>query len=459
MGRRSITGGVEPAGPHRIQLTFAIDGVRFRPTLRWVPNEVNLGRARIYLARIKAQIAAGTFCFAEEFPHYRHLHQTRVPLSAQTCGDVFDAFLRHDEARLARGDLAAATVASHRQILNHVWRPNIAHLPFLGIKYSLLVQVADAQRWSKKTYNNAISALRRAFNFGYLDYPERRDPAAALKCSRIGKKDRPLIDPFSIQDAEVLIAAIHREWGELQGNYDELRFFTGLRPSEEIALVITDYDRRNGVLSVTKARVNGIDQDVTKTREDRRVVLCPRAVAILERHLKVRERWSRAGLIHQEHLFFTEEGIPIRDAKYPYGPWRSTLQRLPIRYRKPYAARHTSVSWNLMVGHNPLWVAKQHGHRIATMLSAYAAWTEGAREGDIAAIRDAMNGDGPNPCSAPLIPPPRPPKPSPALRATPPDSDITIRVTGSTVPGEDTAPEEESEDPFASEMCLSGGRA
>jgi hypothetical protein len=69
------------------------------------------------------------------------------------------------------------------------------------------------------------------------------------------------------------------------------------------ALVVTDYDRRNGVLSVTKARVNGIDQDVTKTREDRRVLLCPRAIAILERHLLVRERWCRAGLIHHEHLF------------------------------------------------------------------------------------------------------------------------------------------------------------
>ncbi len=108
-------------------------------------------------------------------------------------------------------------------------------------------------------------------------------------------------------------------------------------------------------------------------------MLCPRAIAVLERHLKVRERWSRAGLIHHEHLFFTEEGIPIRDAKYPYGPWLSTLRRLAILYRKSHAARHTSVSWNLMVGHNPLWVAKQHGHRIATMLSAYAAWTEGAR--------------------------------------------------------------------------------
>jgi integrase len=131
--------------------------------------------------------------------------------------------------------------------------------------------------WRKKTYNNAISALRRAFEFGFLDYPERHNPAAALKCARMGKKDRPRIDPFSIQEAEVVIAALHRDWGETQGNYDELRFFTGLRPSEEIALLATDYDAAKGVLNITKARVCGIDRDVTKTGEDRRIVLCPRS--------------------------------------------------------------------------------------------------------------------------------------------------------------------------------------
>jgi hypothetical protein len=40
---------------------------------------------------------------------------------------------------------------------------------------------------------------------------------------------------FLPEDAEVVVAAIHRDWGEAQGNYDELRFFTGLRPSEQIA--------------------------------------------------------------------------------------------------------------------------------------------------------------------------------------------------------------------------------
>ena len=99
--------------------------------------------------------------------------------------------------------MAAITVTSHRKILDRDWRPHIGYLPFLGIQHSMLLKIADAHSWRKKTYNSAISALRRAFEFGFLDYPKRHNPAAALKCARMGKKDRPRIDPFSIQEAEV----------------------------------------------------------------------------------------------------------------------------------------------------------------------------------------------------------------------------------------------------------------
>jgi integrase len=68
-----------------------------------------------------------------------------------------------------------------------------------------------------------------------------------------------------VQDAETLIAAIHRDWGEAQGNYDELRLFTGMRPSEEIALVLSDLDLVNGIVSINKARVAGVDRCQTKT--------------------------------------------------------------------------------------------------------------------------------------------------------------------------------------------------
>jgi hypothetical protein len=78
MGRKSITDGVRPAGLSRIRFDFTADGHRFRPTLPWIPNETNLQRARAHLARIKAQIAAGTFCFADEFPRYRGLEKHRT---------------------------------------------------------------------------------------------------------------------------------------------------------------------------------------------------------------------------------------------------------------------------------------------------------------------------------------------------------------------------------------------
>jgi hypothetical protein len=42
------------------------------------------------------------------------------------------------------------------------------------------------------------------------------------------------------------------------------------------------------------------------------------------------------------------------------------------------------------VGRSALWVARQHGHSIETMLRSYAAWTAGSFETDIAAIKAAM---------------------------------------------------------------------
>ncbi|MFL6604003.1 MAG: Arm DNA-binding domain-containing protein [Steroidobacteraceae bacterium] len=63
MGRRSTTGGVTPIGSHRIRFDFTVDGGRFRPTLKWPPNEANLRRARAHLERIRAQIEAAHFAF------------------------------------------------------------------------------------------------------------------------------------------------------------------------------------------------------------------------------------------------------------------------------------------------------------------------------------------------------------------------------------------------------------
>jgi hypothetical protein len=235
VGRRCISGGVTPIGQRRIQFDFTVGGVRYRPTLPWVPHEANLRRAREHLARIKARISAGTFIFSEEFPQYRPRKSCPIPISVRTCGDVFNDFLRHEEARVA-----------------------------------------------------------------------------------------------------------------------------------------------------------GVDRDRTKVGEDRRVKLCRRARAVLERQLALRDELAGRGRIRHEQLLFHADGRAIRRLSEVHRHWQKSLKRLAIRYRRPYTARHSSVSWNLMRRRPALYVAQQHGHRPLTMFTVYAAWTQDRPEADSRAIRRAM---------------------------------------------------------------------
>ena len=157
---------------------------------------------RVQLADINRRIAAGTFDFSEEFPDYRYLdelEQENEKQQKETCGEIFDRFIAHRSMRVAMNDVAYSTMRGYEKILDAVWRPAIGDEEFEGIVYSRLAGIAAAHTTKKKTYNNVVSALRCAFDFGYKDHPEKHNPASGLTTFRIQKKDRPPVDPFTIQ--------------------------------------------------------------------------------------------------------------------------------------------------------------------------------------------------------------------------------------------------------------------
>lgn len=116
---------------------------------------------------------------------------------------------------------------------------------------------------------------------------------------------------------------MHGEW---YGNYEEFRFFTGLRQSEEFALQVEDRDIATDKINVTKAAVEEEMKNRTKTNQDREITLCPRALQVLRARFALRERMVAAGVVNHNFVFFSAVGEPLKRPTCPTtaGPkcWR-----------------------------------------------------------------------------------------------------------------------------------------
>jgi hypothetical protein len=76
---------------------------------------------------------------------------------------MFDEYFQQCESRLKKHNLPLATVVGYQRVLDSIWRPKLGTLPFLHVRYSMLVKIADSHKaWGKKTYNSAVSITRLA---------------------------------------------------------------------------------------------------------------------------------------------------------------------------------------------------------------------------------------------------------------------------------------------------------
>jgi hypothetical protein len=113
----------------------------------------------------------------------------------------------------------------------------MAHLAYISRKGELEIEIDEGEHLAGRGMGQQL------IEDWDLDMEEHRKGSNLLAFDR--RTDPKLIHQviFSMP-AEALIAAIHIDWGEAQGNYDEFRFFTGLRPSEQAALLVDDCDLR-----------------------------------------------------------------------------------------------------------------------------------------------------------------------------------------------------------------------
>lgn len=376
MGRKSETGGVTPLGD-RIQVRFTWKGKELRPTLDMKPTAPNLKHAKRIRESIVQDIKAGVFNLAEYFPDYKFADKHSTDVLGRTFKEWADKW-----AELQARDMEDSTLRIYKRHLTAYWVVKFGgDLPKAITHERLLVHLAYLSKGddvtkqkplSRKTQNNILIPLRGVFSMICRADPLLRNPTDGIDNAKVQAK---LPDPFDVEEVEVILSVLKRDFGEETADYFEFAFFAGLRNSEQIALLWPDVDFRKQHTRIHRSRVLAKDKERTKTGYARDVELNARAFAVLERQ---RARTQLKG----DHVFRNPTtGKPWNDEQEQRRIWVKALRTAKVRYRPPKECRDTSVTMALVAGADPLWVATQHGHSLAVMLRDYARWIPKADRG------------------------------------------------------------------------------
>lgn len=381
MGRKGT--GVE-AREKSIRISFTLaDGQQRKETLKTdgqplPPTPANLKYATRLAGEIRDKIRHGTFTYGDYFP--ASLHATTG--QGTTVADQLDLWLK------IQTDKAPSTRKGYGVAVEW-WKTHLGKKLLRALLHTdILTALATEPAWSGKTRNNKVSVLRQALQLAIRDGAIKSNPVDGIEAA---SHQRPDPDPFSLDEAEAILADMRKHYDPQIALYFEFKFFTGLRTSESLALRWESIDWRQGHMVVREALVLGENQDRTKTHRTRTVQLNSRALAVLKA-MKERTFLLKVGgwvfVDPRTGQQFTDDEPP----REMY--WRPTLRRIGMRYRSPYETRHSYATIMLMSSVTPAYAAKQMGHSIEMFLRTYSKWIDGGQNAvEMRKIEALLGGD------------------------------------------------------------------
>jgi len=373
MGRKGFNVEVRD-GSIRLEFVISPGEPRVRRTLMRAgaplpPTPANVKYAHRLAAEIREKIRAGVFSMAEYFP------ADGTVGGATTLATQLDRWL-------ATQRLEASSLAGYSSAVRF-WKaaPYDPKDPsrVLGDRAlralrrgDILTALAMRQELSGKTVNNYTSVLRQACDLAVVEDLLQENPVEGVQRAK-WQRDPP--DPFSRDEAELIIADCAKHYPEPIANLVEWRFFTGVRTSEMAGLRWARVDLAGGYVRISEAIVRGIDKGTTKTAVSRDVMLNSRAAGALQRQRKHTQMAA-------DHVWLDPRyGTPwLEERAFRRSYWEPCLKRLGIRYRPPNNMRHTYATMMLMADRTSAWCAGQMGHSVEIFHRTYAKWLKGKQD-------------------------------------------------------------------------------
>lgn len=356
MDRRQ-KGGVRCRSSRGIEIDFYYQGVRCRETIKLPDTKANRQFAANLRTKIICEIGMGTFNYAEYFPNSKRA-ETMGKVSNKTVAQALDDLLTS-----SRRTLEASTYRDYQSSVEYHLKPAFGETLLRKLTTTQIRVWIGQQTISAKRINNVLIPLRRVIKDAFDDGVIDRDISARIR-NLSHRSQEP--DPFTPDE----IKAILNECEDQSRNLFQFAFWTGLRTSELIALTWSDIDFQRGVIRVRRASVRKILKAPKTESGEREVKLLSPALDALNAQ-------KPFTLLIGKNVFYNPKtNRPWEtDGQIRKTAWTPVLKAAAIRYRNPYQTRHTFASMMLSAGENPMWVAKQMGHKDWGMIrKRYGRW-------------------------------------------------------------------------------------
>ena len=371
-----------------IRMMFMFQGKRCLETLKNVPlTKTNILAANNKRIAICHDIEMGKFDYLSTFPNSKTAlelmkkenHNETIKLNV-----FLDRFFTDSKV-----NNRPMTHQNNTYRTDNYIRPSLGDLCIKKIKVSEIKQWinTDLAHLANKTICEVLTPLRAAFRLAQEDELIETNPMDLIKNPKKELKDNA--DPFTRSEIEKIIATD----SERSIEKDALVFaiWTGLRPSELLAVSFCDIDFEKRKLYVKRSVVRGVFAS-TKTEGSYRCIdLLDDAYEIL---LGIKQRTEHLKFFKVSILQTNNRLVDEKELQFIFTSTKSkrfwgdsdTFNRMfvkphflasGVRYRGIGQARHTYGSQLITANVNLNWIAKQMGHKSIKMLEKhYGRWME-----------------------------------------------------------------------------------
>ena len=346
------------------------EGTGLRETVK------NRKRVEARAELINEEMEKETFDYLKWFPDgnkaslFRPKPKEETELQENTVGKFYGEWIKTKRPPLVRRSLER----DYRLCFDYYILPQFKEVPLSHVIFKRLqdfqIYLIEDHGLSVKTARNIIGGCFRAMmRDARKQGAVRRDAFAEDPFKQLEWPRLTIVpaDPFSSEERDKILSYFKVKTAHADYAFLFMLFWTGMRPSEVIALRWSDVDLSFGKVSITKSRHMKAEAP-TKTRASVRTVnLLPVTVEVLNQLYPLRAT-------EQDHIFLDVHGIPFDTLEWKGRHWNKALRAVGVRQRKFYNTRHTYISVALSAGVNIKWLAEQCGTSVTMIEKHYGRY-------------------------------------------------------------------------------------